>query len=110
MNEQKIKCEANFKEIKEQNAKFESSINVKFDYLSNVLCKRIDEHCENVKEQLTESMNEQLECRISDIKNEMTNKVEKQITEQCSVINTIVEKQMNECNANTCLLYTSRCV
>ena len=46
-------------------------------------------------------MNEQLKCRVSDIKNDITNKVEKRITEQYSVINTIVEKQINECNANT---------
>ena len=47
IKEQKIKCEQrnikndiNFKELKEQNIKFEQSISVKFDDLSNALCKR----------------------------------------------------------------------
>ena len=47
IKEQKIKCEQqnikndiNFKELKEQNIKFEQSISVKFDDLSNVHCKR----------------------------------------------------------------------
>ena len=63
-NEQKIKCEQqniqneiNFKEIKEQNIQFQQNINIKFNNLSHVLDKHVDERFENIKLQLTESMN-----------------------------------------------------
>ena len=36
-----------FKEIKEQNIQFQQNINIKFDNLSRVLDKHVDERCEN---------------------------------------------------------------
>ena len=63
--------------------------------MSRVLEKHIDERCESMKLQLSESLNKQLECRVSDITNNIINEVEKQITEQYSIVNTIVEKQIS---------------
>ena len=105
IHEQKIKCENNFDELKEQNSDLKNDINKinkRFDNTNEIFESKFNELEQSIERMGVWRINTG-KCSVNENNEEINDKVR-------SVVNTRENNGDTSDTNNGCLLYTSRCV